>query len=272
MSDLVFCKLGGSAITVKSRPNTARPQVLARLAAEVAQALLVRPAMRLVLGHGSGSFGHSVARRTGTRDGVHGPAAWYGFAEVAAAAARLNRRVADSLLSAGVPAWCLAPSALVRCESGQMVAMDTGVVSEALARGLVPLVYGDVALDQTIGGTIVSTEQVLAFLARRLRPQRVVLISDVDGVFTSDPRCDRAAQRVPEITPANWPAVQRALGAARAADVTGGMRAKVEEMVRLAQQVPGLEVRILSARQPGALARALQEEHASDCGTLIRWV
>ncbi|HNR97683.1 MAG TPA: isopentenyl phosphate kinase, partial [Anaerolineae bacterium] len=253
-------------------PHTARPQVLAHLAGEIAEALRAHPELRLVLGHGSGSYGHSVARRTGTRAGVHGPAQWYGFAEVAAAAGRLNRRVADSLLAAGVPAWCLAPSALVRCDSGQLVAMDTAVVAEALARGLVPLLYGDVAIDQTIGGTIVSTEQVLAFLARRLQPRRVVLISDVDGVFTSDPRSDPTAQRVPEITPANWPSVQRGLGASRAADVTGGMRAKVGEMVRLAEEVPGMEVRILSAERPGALASALQEEQAGDCGTVIRWL
>jgi len=151
------------------------------------------------------------------------------------------------------------------------VALETEAIRGALGRGLVPLLYGDVALDGTIGGTIVSTEQVLAFLARQLRPRRLIVVSDMDGVFTRDPRLDSAAERVPEITRANWDAVRLLLGGSRATDVTGGMRSKVEEMVRLVQEIPGLEARILSAGRPGALARALSDEEEREAGTIIRW-
>ena len=271
MSELVFCKLGGSVLTVKSRPHTARPGVISRLAAEVAQALQTCPGLGLVLGHGSGSFGHSVARRTGTRSGVRGVEGWLGFAQVAAAAARLNRRVADALLAAGVPTWSLPPSASARCEEGRLVFLDVEPVREALAHGLVPLVFGDVALDRTLGGTIVSTEQVLAYLAQELHPQRMILVSDVDGVYAGDPGLDPAAERVPEINRENWPIVQALLSGSHATDVTGGMRSKVEEMVHLAQQVPGLAVRILSAEQPGTLARALSTPLDQETGTVIHW-
>ena len=271
MSTLVFCKLGGSVLTDKERPHTARPEVIARLSGEVARALAARPELRLALGHGSGSFGHAVARRTGTRAGVHGAEGWQGFVQVAAEAARLNRIVADALLAAGVPAWSLAPSALARCEAGRLVALDYEPVLEALAHGLVPLVYGDVALDRVLGGTIVSTEQVLAYLARKLHPQRLILVSDVDGVFAGDPRRDPEAVPVPEITEANWPEVCAALGGSRAADVTGGMRSKVEEMMRLVQELPWLEVHILSGERPGALERVLVAPQAGAGGTVIRW-
>ena len=271
MSELVFCKLGGSVLTVKSRPHTTRPRVIARLATEVAQALQTCPGLGLVLGHGSGSFGHYVAQRTGTRDGVRGADGWLGFAQVAAAAAQLNRRVADALLAAGVPTWSLAPSASACCQDGRLVALDTGPVCEALAHGLVPLVYGDVALDRTLGGTIVSTEQVLAYLAQKLHPQRMILVSDVDGVYAGDPRLDRAAERVPEITRRNWSTVQAILSGSHATDVTGGMRSKVEEMVHLAQLMPGLTIRILSAEHSGTLAHALSTPHDQKTGTVIRW-
>ncbi len=271
MSELVFCKLGGSVLTVKSRPHTARPRVIARMAAEVAQALQTCPGLGLVLGHGSGSFGHSVAQRTGTRAGVRGAEGWLGFAQVAAAAARLNRKVTDALLAAGVPTWSLPPSATARCEGGRLVSLDTEHLREALANGLVPLVYGDVALDRTLGGTIVSTEQVLAYLAQELHPRRMILVSDVDGVYAGDPRLNPSAERVPEINRENWRTVQALLSGSHATDVTGGMRSKVEEMVHLAQQVPGLEVLILSAEHPGTLARALSTPHDHDTGTVIRW-
>jgi len=261
---LVFCKLGGSVITDKTRPETARHDVIARLAGEVARSLAARPGLRLVLGHGSGSFGHVAARRFGTRAGVHTPDDWRGFAQVAAVAAQLNRIVTGALLAAGVPAWSLSPSASARCRGGVLVCMATAPVEEALAHGLVPLLYGDVALDEIQGGTIVSTEQVLTFLARRLHPARLVLVSDVDGVFEADPRHDPSARPVPAVSAANWAAVRTALrssasavGGSHATDVTGGMLSKVEAMMELAQELPGMTVHILSGLRPGSLETAL---------------
>ena len=35
----------------------------------------------LVIGHGSGSFGHYMASKYGTRKGVDGPDQWAGFAK-----------------------------------------------------------------------------------------------------------------------------------------------------------------------------------------------
>jgi isopentenyl phosphate kinase len=56
--ELVFLKLGGSLITDKDTPRSPRRDVLARLAAEILYAHRQRPQMQLVIGHGSGSFGH----------------------------------------------------------------------------------------------------------------------------------------------------------------------------------------------------------------------
>ena len=112
MNDLVFVKLGGSIITDKAQVETARPEVIARLAAEMSSALSLQPDLQVVLGHGSGSFGHVVARRYGTRQGVYSADEWRGFAEVAAVAARLNRIVTDAFLMAGVPVWSLQPGSL----------------------------------------------------------------------------------------------------------------------------------------------------------------
>jgi isopentenyl phosphate kinase len=57
MSKLHFLKLGGSLITDKNEAHTHRPDVLARLGREIAAALEQDPSIKVVLGHGSGSFG-----------------------------------------------------------------------------------------------------------------------------------------------------------------------------------------------------------------------
>jgi isopentenyl phosphate kinase len=270
MSEVVFVKLGGSVITDKARPGTARPSVIARLAREVRAAMDAQPHLQLVLGHGSGSFGHVVARRYATRQGVRTEADWHGFAEVAAMAARLNRIVADAFLSAGVPIWSLQPSASARCRGGALRWLEIVPLLQALAVGLVPLVYGDVALDRVQGGTIISTEQVFGYLAHRLRPTRVILVGEVEGVFDGDPRHDPSARPVPEISAENWAVVRAVLGGSHATDVTGGMLAKVEEMVALVKELPGLSVRLISGERVGALEAALHGQAQAAGGTLIR--
>jgi isopentenyl phosphate kinase len=266
---LVFVKLGGSVITDKSQPETARPLVIDRLAGEIAAALTDRPGLALLLGHGSGSFGHVVARCHGTRQGVHGPAGWRGFAQVAAVAARLNRLVTDSLLVAGVPVWSLQPSASARCRGGELVSLESATVEAALSRGLVPLVYGDVALDETLGGTIISTEQIFAYLARRLRPARLVLVGVVDGVFEADPLLEPSARPIARITSGNWEQIRAGLGGSHATDVTGGMAAKVEGLLELVRELPGLKAHILSGERPGALRAVLMDSGDQAGGTLI---
>jgi len=266
----LLVKLGGSVITDKTRPETPRPEILRRLAEEVAAARAERPGLQLVLGHGSGSFGHVLALHYGTHRGVVDTAGWHGFVHVAAAAARLNRLVTDIFLAAGVPVWSLQPSASARCRAGELLSLEAGPVHEALAHGLVPLVYGDVALDEVQGATIISTEQILTILAAGLRPARMILVGEVDGVFEADPLRDPAARRVPHIGPDNWPAVRLALGGSHAADVTGGMVAKVEGLVAVLRRQPEMEALILSGERPGALQSALLYPEEAG-GTSIAW-
>ncbi len=252
---VIFLKLGGSLITDKRTPGAARLDVIERLAQEVSAALVEAPDLRLVLGHGSGSFGHVVARQYGTRNGVHNAHEWRGYAEVSRAAARLNRLVADAFGAAGVPVWSLAPSASALCRGGELQTLADRPISEALRQGLVPLVYGDVALDEALGGTIVSTEEVFGWLARRLRPAWILLAGMVDGVFARDPLADPTAPPVPLLTTAD-PAMS-GLGGSHATDVTGGMASKVEAMRTLVQELPGLQVRFFSGQRPGVLRQLL---------------
>jgi isopentenyl phosphate kinase len=271
MNELVFVKLGGSVITVKTEAETARMEVVDRLAGEVARALEARPGLRLVLGHGSGSYGHVAGRKHGTRDGVHNAIEWRGFAKVATAAARLNRIVADRFSGAGVPIWSLQPSASALCRGGKLVSLATAPIEAAVDLGLVPLVYGDVALDHIQGGTIVSTEQIFAFLAHKLPPVRMILVGSVDGVYEADPLRVPTARPISAISAANWDSVRAKLGGSHAVDVTGGMLSKVDEMVGLVREIEGLEVTLLSGERAGALETALCSPGRLVGGTSIRW-
>jgi isopentenyl phosphate kinase len=266
---LIFLKLGGSLITDKRTPMTPRPAVIQRLAQECAAALAQAPDLALLLGHGSGSFGHIPAQRFQTRAGVTTAAAWRGFAEVSRVAAQLNRLVADAFGAAGVPVWSLAPSASALCCDGELLTLADRPITTALAHGLAPLIYGDVALDEVRGGTIVSTEEVFAWLARRLRPSFILLAGMVNGVYERDPMADPTAQPLPLITAAGLAPLAGGLTGSHATDVTGGMASKVRAMSALVHELSDLQVRFFSGEQPGALQTLLLQPESA-IGTLLR--
>jgi isopentenyl phosphate kinase len=260
--DTLFLKLGGSLITDKTKIEAVRDNVLTRLAAEIAQARRQNSALRLVLGHGSGSFGHVAGAKHDTRQGVVDAAGWRGFADVSDAAARLNRQVLAALLAADVPAVSLSPSASVGCVDGRIQTIATNPVRAALAAGLVPVVYGDVAFDTVRGGTIVSTEEVMMALVGEIRPSWLLLAGETTGVF------DLAGQVIPAISQSNYAEIEAALGGSRGTDVTGGMATKVQSMLTLVEQFPQMSIRIFSGLQPGSLAQTLLNP-AEAGGTLL---
>jgi len=268
MGELVFLKLGGSLITDKSREATAREEIIKQAAQEIQAALEARPELRLLVGHGSGSFGHFVARRYSLLD--EGPPNWQGYAETGAAAARLNRLVTDIFLTGGVPVVSIQPSASAICRDGKLINMETRPIEQVLQHGLVPLVYGDVALDEVRGCTIISTEQIFAYLAHRLEPERITLAGEVDGVFTADPLRNGSARLIPEISRHNFDQVERMLTGSHGVDVTGGMLTKVRIMYALVQEHPGLKVHLISGQRRGLIRRALLEPDLAEGTTILR--
>jgi isopentenyl phosphate kinase len=270
MSKLHFLKLGGSLITDKNEAHTHRPDVLARLGREIAAALEQDPSLKIVLGHGSGSFGHVAAKKYGTRSGVRSLREWDGFVEVWWEAINLNRHVMDALHDAGLPVISLPPVASVTAQDAQVSAWDLAPLSHALRAGLMPVVFGDVVFDLKRGGTILSTEDLFAYLARRLpqvaglAPGRLLLAGIEAGVWADFPAC---TQLVEQITPNNYTDLSVFVGESRAADVTGGMASKVELSLALVKEMSGLEVRIFSGEKPGAVEKALLGKQV---GTVIR--
>ncbi len=256
---MLFLKLGGSLITDKHTPRTVRPETLARLMREIAEVRAERSELQIVLGHGSGSFGHVEAQRYGTRDGVQTPEQWRGFAEVQHAASLLNRLVVDAARAAGLPIFNCPPSASALCRDGVIQSLALAPIQSALQHNLLPLVFGDVALDETRGGTIVSTEDVFRYLAARLQPTRILLAGMDAGVLTRWPE----GEVIPEIRDGN----AAHIGGSHAADVTGGMASKVREMLALAEALPGVEIRIFSGDVPGLVRAVLLGE--AEAGTVI---
>jgi isopentenyl phosphate kinase len=291
MQELVFLKLGGSLITDKTKPYTARQDKLANLSSQIARALQTRPDLLLVLGHGSGSFGHTAAKKYGTRDGAPTPLTpaptvlrtpppnttnpsriwgrpgggyWHGFAEVWYQASTLNRFVIQALHEAGIPAMTFSPAASIWSDAGQVTKWDLSHIRYALEVGIVPVVHGDVIFDQTKGGTILSTEELFEHLARELHPGRILLAGLEEGVWADFPA---RRHKVQKVTRKSFEEIRQSTGEATGADVTGGMESKVRQMLELAEAIPGLTIQIFSGETPENLKKTLLGEIL---GTIIK--
>ena len=262
-NEIIFLKLGGSLITDKDKPYTPRIDKLNELALEIKTALDSNPGLLLILGHGSGSFGHTAAKKHGTRNGVQTTEQWHGFAEVKFQAAELTRHVIESLMNAGLPAISIHPSSSMVSDNRKVIHHNIVVLRKALNVHLLPVVHGDVAFDESLGGTILSTEDVFAFLAEQFSPTRILLAGIEAGVWEDFPA---RTKLVKQIQLSDYEKMRAGIGGSASTDVTGGMKAKVEEMLELVKKNKGLTVQIFSAEEKGFLTRALNGENV---GTLL---
>lgn len=262
--ELIFLKLGGSLITDKNQPLTARPSIIQRIAKEIRESLDENPELQLLIGHGSGSFGHAVADEYQTQEGGWDQKYWHGFSEVWRAARELNQLVVDSFHQEGLPVIAFPPSAGVIAKNKEFRSWDIRTIEFALSKELIPLVQGDVIFDTQIGGTIFSTEKSFEFLCKNLHPEKILLAGLDKGVYSDvSERNDILAI----ITPRNFDEIHSTLSGSDAVDVTGGMIAKVKLMLALVQEQPSLQVQIFSGLEPGNVKKALTGEIL---GTMIQ--
>jgi isopentenyl phosphate kinase len=249
----VIVKLGGSLITYKREPEKLRPKILARLAREIANA----EGPPVVVLHGAGSFGHPSARRFGLARPPSGRedarARIRGAGIVAAEVRRLHLAVLRELVGAGAAPWSIPVTTLARNKDGRLAGFEAVPFLEALGRGLLPVSFGDVVLDDGWEFSILSADAIATALVPVLRPSRVIFATDVPGIV--DPAHPGGRPIVPEVTEA---LLGRLTPDSRTPDVTGGIRAKAEAMRAIA--LAGADAVLISGLPDGALSRAIRGE------------
>lgn len=264
MAETVVLKLGGSIVTRKAEGKLeVDGGNLARLAEEIAEALSGSD-FKLVIVHGAGPFGHVLAEKYGLAEGLKGKKQLEGMVATHASMEKLNAVVVGALIKAGVTAISFQPSAGGVLDDKKLVEFPVAVVSKMLDAGLTPVGYGDVLIDRSTGINILSGDHLVPYLARMLPANRVVIATDVDGIFSGDPKDGGNPEKIDVITKENISSVK--LSGSKATDVTGGMERKVRELLLLAES--GISSQIISGLSAGELTNALNGTSAA--GTFIK--
>jgi isopentenyl phosphate kinase len=176
----------------------------------------------------------------------------------------LNGLVMDALLLDDFPAVSVTPSSCIVAEDGRIKIFDDSVLRMLLRLGFTPVLYGDVVMDEKIGFTVVSGDQLASVLAIKLGARLIIMGGDTDGVLDADPRV-KGAKPYSHLTLEELKKIEEKLGESVGTDVTGGMRGKIAELIPAIQQ--GIPVAVVNATKANNIYRALVGEKVE--GTVI---
>ncbi len=254
-------KLGGSVITNKEKPLTPNLPAIRRLSHEISEAKVTR----LILIHGGGSFGHPLAKKYALSEGYREKSQLIGFSKTRQAMAALNKLIVDALMRQNIAAVGLQPSACIVTSSGRISCFEKQPLKNMLDAGLLPVLYGDVVCDFDLGFTILSGDQLAAFLAMQLGAKQIILGIDLNGLYTSDPKSGPPARLIRHITLQELGKMQHEIGEAKATDVTRGMLGKVSAVTPAVER--RIPVFIVNAAKSDNIYKALKGEKVT--GTTI---
>ena len=225
---LIILKLGGSILSDKNIPYSVKWDNLERIAMGIKNALdhykNKNKDIKLILVHGGGAFGHPVAKKylkieNGKKSFVNMEK---GFWDIQRAMRRFNNIVIDTLQSYDIPAVSIQPSSFV--VFGDKLIFDISAIKEMVKRNLVPVIHGDITVDDKNNYKIISGDDIVPYLANELKADLILYATDVDGVLIDNKPINR-------INKNNIDEILDYLSGSNSIDITGGMRYKIE-MIR----------------------------------------
>ncbi|KAJ3213222.1 hypothetical protein HDU67_003161 [Dinochytrium kinnereticum] len=232
MPSPIIVKIGGSVLTDKSTINTLRQDTINSIASAIKSHVTSHLPPPLILIHGAGSFGHIIARQHNLTSHTKAPpadsprATPQGVSATRVSVQTLSNHFASALISKNISPVVLTPSALIQLHDGVVQNPERlfQAVQQALDDGLVPLLHGDVVMDDRWGGRVYGGDALLSLLCSHFRPSTALFVCSVSGVL------DGAMNVVPEVFfDENGDVVGRGLMVGSAVnDVTGGMAGKVK--------------------------------------------
>lgn len=261
---MIILKIGGSILTNKDAVSEVDTKSLKRIASEI-KSSLDNSFKELIIVHGAGSFGHPPAKKykIGEKfDESEYPQKRIGFCETQNAVKKLNMYICDAFIDEGLPVVAIPASSFMRATNKRITDGNLDSFKRYLEKGFIPVIYGDVVLDDELEICVISGDQLIQYLAKNLNPDMVVLGTDVDGVYNKNPKTHDDAIFFDKFSSLDD---LDTLEGTTNVDVTGGMVGKIKELLYLADL--GIESKIINAEVEDNVFKVLENEKVK--GTVI---
>jgi len=247
---MIVIKLGGSVITDKSSYRTFRKSTASRLCREIKAS-----GKDVMVVHGAGSFGHILARDNRLNDGFVSKEQIGAVARVCYDTRELSSMVVEAMLDEGIPAVSVPTGSCFYMDGRELIIDNDYVLRAMTEKGMMPVMFGDVVQDKRLGFAICSGDQITEILSRRFDAERVIFVSDVDGLYDKDPKHDSGAVLLTDVDKDTLDSVDTD---SDVADVTGGVRSKIETMLRMCSATR--DCILVNGTVPGRLLSLLRGE------------
>ena len=247
---MILIKFGGSVITDKAEYRKFNKETVARLADEIK-----RSGQEVIIVHGAGSFGHVLSKQFNLQKGYENDAQIPAMARVMCDTRELSAMVVEELLAKDIPAVSVPIGSCFVADGGKLVVDNEEPLRRLTDLGIMPVMFGDVITDRKTRFCIVSGDQVMELLCRMYNPEKVVFVSDIDGLYDRNPKNDPKARMYGLVTRETMSEIDMS---SDVDDVTGGIRGKMESMLRMTDSKRTCI--LINGNAPGRLLSLLKGE------------
>ena len=270
----IVMKLGGSVVTFKDVdyfPSSwkeiketckeyIRTNNIKRIAKELKR-IVSDGEIELILINGAGPFGHFLVREILNGSKNVTPELVHKSVEL------LNKKIVEVFENYSIHLVSLSPSDFCSFNNGRI---DSSKLfekcTEILKNNKYPSTYGDgVRTDKVVSPlgnlAVISGDDLVIELAKLWEPDKIIVATDVDGVFTSDPKVHPDAKLLRVVTPQMFDQI---VFDRTKVDVTGGMRSKVLKLFKVANIA---ECRIVNGFKENVIKDVIE---GKEVGTLIK--
>lgn len=245
---MILIKLGGSIITNKDKPLSARRKTIDNLAKSLKK---IKEPIAIV--HGGGSYGHywSVKYDMHTKEEKYD---LKGVAIVKNSMIELNKIILDSFLKNKLNPYCLPPTDFMA--GNKPIIKKVKEIAKISKSGLIPVTFGDALWYGQNKTFILSGDKIMTHLAKILKPNLCIFALNEDGVYS-----DLKSKKLIHELKGERPSISE-----NKMDVTGGMTRKIEEASKISKM--GTKVFFVNGNKPERIVKAVKNRKFE--GTVFR--
>ncbi len=245
---MILIKLGGSIITNKEKPLSARRKTIDNILKQVRK--IKEPK---IIVHGGGSYGHYWS----VKYGMHTKPAKYdlkGVSVVKNSMIELNKIILDAAVKNRLNPYSLPPTDFMN--GNRSIKSKILTINDIAKSGLTPITYGDALWYGQKKSYILSGDVIMTTLAKALKPRLSIFALNVDGVYSN-----MKSKKLIYDFRKEKPSIST-----NKMDVTGGMTRKITEAAKMSRS--GLKVFFANGNKPQRITDAVSGKKFE--GTLFR--
>lgn len=267
--ELTVIKLGGSLLTDKSKPYTARMSTIASAARELRVCIEEGLIESLIIVNGVGSFGHPPVLEYKLFKGFTGPEQLIPLSKTQGIVNEFRLIITREFQEAGLPVNLLHPSSMVVAEKMRISKTSFEPLKGWMTLGMIPILGGDLLYDTAMGFSVGSGDELAIALARSLGAKRLIFAMDESGIFNDNPKKNPGAKLLREININNIDSVIEGLKQVGKVDASGAMKGKLSSIGIVRDLIEkGLETTLISMMKYGNL-KALLKGQDVQCTRIV---